>query len=65
MKNGLKVLEEWIRYESGIKHNSLLPERSVENIYLWGEHLIFGVALDACELAIDDMYKMKDGIKIL
>lgn len=41
-------------YKEKIKNDTLLPERTIENIYLWGEHLIYGVALNVCKTSIQD-----------
>ena len=37
-----------------LKNDTLLSERSIENIYLWGEHLIFGVTFGVCKASIND-----------
>ena len=41
-------------YKDKLLDDTLLSERCIENIYLWGEHLIYGVALKACIASIQD-----------
>lgn len=41
-------------YKDKLKNDTLLSERSIENIYLWGEHLIFGVTFGVCKASIND-----------
>lgn len=49
-EKGLLLLE----YKDKLENDTLLSERSIENLYLWGEHLIFGVALGVCKASIKD-----------
>lgn len=43
-----------LEYKDKLQNDTLLSERSIENIYLWGEHLILGVALGVCKASIQD-----------
>ncbi len=43
-----------LEYKDKLQNDTLLSERSIENIYLWGEHLIFGVAFGVCKVSIQD-----------
>ena len=53
-----KLYEEKIKllleYKDKLQNDTLLSERCIENIYLWGEHLIFGVAFGVCKASIKD-----------
>ena len=41
-------------YIDKIQNDTLLSERCIENIYLSGEHLIYGVAFGVCKASIND-----------
>lgn len=43
-----------LEYKDKLQNDTLLSERCIENIYLWGEHLIFGVAFGVCKASIKD-----------
>ena len=53
-----KLYEEKVKllleYKNKLQNDTLLSERCIENIYLWGEHLIFGVAFGVCKASIKD-----------
>ena len=52
---------EILEYKNELESNTLLPERSIENVYLWGEHLIYGVALNVCKTSIKDAIEIYEG----
>lgn len=56
-----KKRDEIIAYKNKLKYDTLLPERSIENVYLWGEHLIYGVALNVCKTSIKDAISIYKG----
>lgn len=49
------------KYMQKIKNDTLLPERSIENVHLWGEHLIYGVAFNVCKTVIKDAKDIYEG----
>lgn len=53
-KLGQAKINQLNLYKEKIEKDTLLPERSIENIYLWGEHLIYGVAFNVCKTSIKD-----------
>ena len=58
--------KELLEYKDKLRNDTLLSERCIENIYLWGEHLILGVALGVCKASINDainIYQDKRRIK--
>lgn len=54
----IKLLYE---YKNKLQKDTFLPERNIENVYLWGEHLIYGVALNVCKASIKDAIKIYEG----
>lgn len=48
-------------YKNKLLHDTLLPERTIENVHLWGEHLIYGVAFNACKTSIKDATDIYEG----
>ncbi len=52
---------EILDYKNKLKYDTLLPERSIENVHLWGEHLIYGVALNVCKTSIKDAIEIYEG----
>lgn len=56
-----KKYEEILRYKNKLKYDTLLPERSIENVHLWGEHLIYGVAFNVCKTSIKDAIEIYKG----
>lgn len=49
------------KYRDKLKNDTLLPERTIENVHLWGEHLINGVALGVCRTTIQDATDIYEG----
>lgn len=48
-------------YKDKLQNDTLLSERNIESVYLWGEHLIYGVALGVCKTSIKDAIKIYEG----
>ncbi|MBQ7409819.1 MAG: hypothetical protein IJW20_00360 [Clostridia bacterium] len=48
-------------YKNKLKYDTYLSERSIENVYLWGEHLIYGVAFNVCKTSIKDAISIYEG----
>lgn len=48
-------------YKNKLENDTLLPERSIENVHLWGEHLIYGVAFNVCKTSIKDAIEIYEG----
>lgn len=48
-------------YKDKLQNDTLLPERTIENVYLWGEHLIYGVAFNVCKTSIKDATDIYEG----
>lgn len=49
------------KYKRKLLYDTLLSERSIENVHLWGEHLIYGVALGVCKTSIKDAIEIYKG----
>lgn len=56
-----KKSAEVIEYKNKLKYDTYLSERSIENVYLWGEHLIYGVAFNVCKTSIKDAINIYEG----
>lgn len=52
---------EITEYKNKLKYDTYLSERSIENVYLWGEHLIYGVAFNVCKTSIKDAISIYEG----
>lgn len=55
------VKGDLIKYKEKLQNDTLLSERSIENVHLWGEHLIYGVALGVCKTSIKDAKEIYEG----
>ena len=49
------------KYRRKLLKDTFLSERSIENIHLWGEHLIYGVAFNVCRTSIEDAIEIYKG----
>lgn len=54
-------LKKLTDYKNKLLHDTLLPERTIENVHLWGEHLIYGVAFNVCKTSIKDATDIYEG----
>lgn len=52
---GIVKRSEWLNYANKIEKETLLKYRDVGGILVWGKYIAYGVSLNVCKIAINDV----------
>ena len=52
---GIVKRSEWLNYANKIEKETLIKYRDIEGINVWGKYLVYGVSLNVCKIAINDV----------
>lgn len=54
-KIGIRKQQEWIRFADKLKKWTLMENKDLDSFVVWGKFLTYGIALNVCKIAIEDI----------
>ena len=55
---GIVKRSQWLKIANKLKTQTLIANRDAQGIIVWGKYMVYGIALNVCKIAINDIWKI-------
>lgn len=55
---GIAKRSQWLKLANKLKTQTLIANRDAKGIIVWGEYMVYGIALNVCKIATNDIWKI-------
>ena len=55
---GIAKRSQWIKLANKLKTQTLIANRDAKGIIVWGEYMVYGIALNVCKIATNDIWEI-------
>lgn len=55
---GIVKRSQWLKIANKLKTQTLIANRDAQGIIVWGKYMVYGIALNVCKIAINDIWEI-------